>query len=114
MNWRKLFGLAPVPGNLITYRDLKRLHACESQVRRFRRVFGRKVLVTASVAREHGQRFDPYWVAINLLTDEGRVEFARFERDWTAGRVWDEQHLDWSPVRWIKLAELLVTHRKWS
>lgn len=108
MNWRKLFGLAPVPGNLITYRDLKRLHACELQLRRFRRVFGRKVLVTDAVAREHGRHFDPCWVAINLLTVQGRWEYDVF------GQAWDEQHPDWSTVRWIKLAELLVTYRKWS
>jgi hypothetical protein len=111
MDWRRLFGLKPVPGNLVTYRDLKLLYACEEQLRLFRRLFGRKVLITESVAREFGWRFDVTWATYKLLTRVGRAAYIDWEAEAYSRSMTKKE---WAATRWVKMAELLVTHRSWK
>ncbi len=55
---------------IITLKQLKRLHACEGEVARFEKLFGKSVRITKKLCLEHAQDVDWGWTAGNLLKQE--------------------------------------------
>jgi hypothetical protein len=51
--------------------------ACESQRDKFKKLFGKSVMVTEELAIKHAQDFDWSWAAKYLLSEPARAEYER-------------------------------------
>lgn len=65
--------------------------ACEKQVEEFRKMFGKKAVITPEVMRKYAHRFDLAWLASRVLNSEDYETFLELEtkQDIAWGKVQD-------------------------
>lgn len=100
--WRRLF---PRASNVITLADLERAGACYGYLVRFRRLFGRRVVVTEELAVRYALDFPLGWAATRFLTEEGFRQFCAIKRV-------SESCDQFTENRARVFARLLLTHRQ--
>jgi hypothetical protein len=62
----------------ITVKQLQRLNACPSQIRKFRKYFGNSVPLTYKNAIKYGDKFNCYWLAYKFFREKEFLEYNEY------------------------------------